>query len=147
MLVSQWALLGFVVWTLSLLIGTIGYTRVAAVMRRQARPNSFNAAVPHGSDRYQRCMRAHLNCVENLPVFGALVLLGGALGLDSGAFPIAALSVLPARVGQSLAHISSGSNRAVLVRFYFYTAQLLCFTVMIALLALRGFAAEPASAR
>ena len=27
------------------------------------------ADVPHGSDRYRRTMRAHLNCVENLPLF------------------------------------------------------------------------------
>jgi hypothetical protein len=65
MLLSYWALLGFVVWTLVLLVAGIGVPRVSAVLSGRARPNSFNPAVPHGSDAYQRRMRAHLNCVEN----------------------------------------------------------------------------------
>jgi uncharacterized MAPEG superfamily protein len=140
MLLSQWALLGFAVWTLLLLASTVGYTRVSSVLRGEARPNSFNAAVPHGSERYQRCMRAHMNCVENLPVFATLVLLGSSLGVTSAAFQIAASLVLPARLGQSIAHISSGSSRAVLARFYLYTAQQLCFLVMTGALVLRGMA-------
>jgi len=138
MLLSQWALLGFVAWTILLLVSTIGYTRVSAVLRRQARPNSFNAAVPHGSERYQRCMRAHLNCIENLPIFAALVLLASAVGLSSQLFELAALAVLPARVRQSIAHVSSGSNRAVLIRFYFYSVQQIGFLLMVALLALHA---------
>ena len=140
MLPSQWALLGFAVWTMLLLVCTVGYTRVSAVLRGQARPNSFNAAVPHGSERYQRCMRAHMNCVENLPIFATLVLLGSSLGVSSVAFQAAALAVLPARLGQSLCHISSGSSRAVLARFYLYTTQQLCFLIMTGLLVLRGIA-------
>jgi len=135
MQLSQWALLGFAVWTVVLLMSTIGSTRVTAVLRREARPNSFNAAVPHGSELYQRCMRAHLNCVENLPIFASLVLLGASLGVTSAWFQVAAAGVLPARVGQSLAHIASGRDRAVLVRFYFYSVQLLCFLAMAAVLA------------
>jgi len=138
MLLSQWALLGFVAWTILLLVSTIGYTRVSAVLRRQARPNSFNAAVLHGSERYQRCMRAHLNCIENLPIFAALVLLASAVGLSNQPFEVAALAVLPARVGQSIAHVSSGSNRAVLIRFYFYSAQLVAFLIMLVLLVLHA---------
>jgi uncharacterized MAPEG superfamily protein len=138
MLLSQWALLGFAVWTILLLVCTVGYTRVSAVLRGEARPNSFNAAVPHGSDRYQRCMRAHMNCVENLPIFATLVLLGGSLGVTSAAFQLAAIAVLPARLGQSVAHISSGGSRAVLARFYLYTTQQLCFLIMTVVLVLRG---------
>jgi uncharacterized MAPEG superfamily protein len=123
---------------MGLLVCTIGYTRVSKVMRREARPNAFNAAVPHGSELYQRCMRAHLNCIENLPIFGALVWLGSATGVTGSLFQIAALLVLPARVGQSIAHISSGRNRAVLIRFYFYCAQLLCFAVLAALVIARA---------
>lgn len=130
MALSHWSLLGFVCWTLLLLIGTVGYTRVSAVMRGQARPNAFNAALPHGSDGYQRCMRAHLNCIENLPIFAALVLLGSSQATGQW-FEVAALIVLPARVGQSVTHVSSGRNRAVLIRFCFYCVQLLCFGLMI----------------
>ena len=130
MLLSQWALLGFAMWTVLLVLVTIGAPRLTAIARKQARPNSFNAAVPHGSDRYQRSMRAHANCVENLPVFAALVLLGGSLGLQGTVFQLAAFCVLPARVLQSVAHISSGRNRAILARFAFFSVQLVCYIVM-----------------
>lgn len=139
---SYWALIGFVVWTLLLLVGGIGVTRLSAIRRREARPNSFNPSVPHGSEGYQRRMRAHLNCVENLPIFAALVLLGGALGVPGPLFQQAAFAVLPARVGQSIAHMASGRNRAVLVRFAFYCVQLLCFAVMLCLLVARGLELE-----
>ena len=131
---SQWALLGFATWTLLLLIGTIGLPRISAVIRRQARPNSFTPALPHGSERYQRIMRAHMNCVENQPVFAALVLLGAELQVQSSWFQTAALLVLPARVAQSVVHVASGSNRAVLVRFSFFNVQLVCFALMVILL-------------
>jgi uncharacterized MAPEG superfamily protein len=135
---SHWALLGFTAWTLLLLVGTIGVQRVSAVLRKQARANDFNAAVPHGSERYQRCMRAHMNCVENLPVFASLVLLGSVISVPGELFQLLSLIVLPARVLQSLAHIASGRNRAVLVRFAFFTVQLCCFGLMIVLLVARG---------
>lgn len=114
-----------------LLLGPIGATRISAILKKEARPNQFNPTLPHGSERYQRSMRAHMNCVENLPVFGALVLLGAQLRLDSAWFQGAALIVLPARIGQSIAHLASGRNTAVLVRFAFFSIQLLCYAVMI----------------
>jgi uncharacterized MAPEG superfamily protein len=144
MLLSYWALLGFVAWTLLLLVLGIGVTRVRQVLRHEARANSFNPQVPHGTEAYQRRMRAHLNCVENLPIFAALVLLGGLLGVSGAVFQAAAFAVLPMRMGQSVAHIASGRNRAVLVRFGFFSAQLVCFAIMLVLLALRGLALQEA---
>lgn len=143
MLLSYWALLGFVAWTLLLLVFGIGVTRVGQVMRREARANSFNPQVPHGTESYQRQMRAHLNCIENLPIFAALVLLGATLGVSGSAFQAVAFAVLPLRVGQSVAHIASGRNRAVLVRFTFFSGQLVCFAIMIVLLAMRGLELAP----
>lgn len=130
MLLSQWALLGFAMWTVLLVVVTIGAPRLTAIARQEAKPSSFNAAVPHGSERYQRSMRAHANCVENLPVFAALVLLGGSLGVQGTTFELAAFCVLPARILQSVAHISSGRNRAISARFGFFSVQLLCFLIM-----------------
>jgi hypothetical protein len=138
MLLSQWALLGFVIWTMLLVVGGIGVTRISLVMTRQARANSFNPSVPHGSERYQRSMRAHVNCVENLPIFAALVLLGSVLAVPGTLFQMAAFVVLPARVLQSLVHVASNRNRAVLARFAFFSIQLICFGVMAALLVARG---------
>jgi uncharacterized MAPEG superfamily protein len=109
---------------------TIGLPRVSAIVRRQARPTSFNAAVPHGSERYQRSMRAHANCVENLPVFAALVLLGSARAVPGDLFQLAAFAVLPARILQTVAHIWSGRSRAVLARFVFFCVQLVGFAIL-----------------
>jgi uncharacterized MAPEG superfamily protein len=138
MLLSHWALLGFATWTLGLVLFTIGVPRIAAILKKQARPNSFDPSVPHGSERYRRCMRAHANCVENLPVFASLVLLGSALGVAGSLFQLAAFAVLPARILQSVAHIASGRNRAVLARFVFFVVQLSCFALLIALLIAHG---------
>jgi uncharacterized MAPEG superfamily protein len=130
-----WSLLGFVVWTLIVLVLGIGMPRIHAVLTRRAPPKSFLADVPHGSERYRRTMRAHLNCVENLPLYAALVLMGRVIELENATFDLLAALVLPARVLQSVTHISSGSNRAVLFRFYFFFAQLACFVGMAYLIA------------
>ncbi len=131
---SYWSLLGFVVWTLALVVLGIGIPRLTAIQRQEARPNSFVANVPHGSERYQRTLRAHMNCVENLPVFFVLVWLGAELHVPGSLFQIAAMLVLPARILQSSAHIVSGRNRAVLFRFAFYLVQLACFGVLTAMI-------------
>jgi uncharacterized MAPEG superfamily protein len=138
MLLSHWALIGFVAWTLLLVVVAIGGSRISQVVKRQARPNSFNPAVPHGSERYQRSMRAHMNCVENLPIFASLVLLGSTLAVPGTLFQTVAFTVLPARVLQSLVHIASGRSRAALGRFVFFSVQLVCFAVMLALLIAHG---------
>jgi len=138
MLLAHWSLLGFVAWTMLLVVCGIGTPRITAVLRKQARANSFNAAVPHGSERYQRTMRAHANCVENLPIFAALVLLGSVVGVPGWQFQAAAIIVLPARVLQTVVHVASGRNRAVLARFVFFTVQLVCFFVMTVQLALHA---------
>lgn len=46
----------------------------------------------------QRLMKAHRNAVENLVVFGALVLLADAAGLEGGAVATAAIVYFWARV-------------------------------------------------
>lgn len=132
---SLWSLLGFVLWTIAVLIAGIGLPRLSAIATRRAAPSSFVADVPHGSERYRRAMRAHMNCVENLPLFASLVLIGKVIEIDSPAFEWLAVLVLPARMAQSVIHVASGSNRAVIARFSFFCVQLGCFVAMAALLA------------
>lgn len=138
LLLSHWALLGFASWTILLVFFTIGLPRLSAVLSKRARPSSFDPSVPHGSERYRRCLRAHANCVENLPVFASLVLLGSVLEVPGASFQLLAFAVLPARVVQSVAHIASGSDRAVLVRFSAFCAQFACFAALIGLLVAHG---------
>lgn len=135
MTVPLWCLLGFAAWSLLLVSFGIGAWRVAQVLVGGAKPNAFPADVPHGPDWYRRLIRAHANCVENLPVFGAVVLVGHVTGLTDGTFATLAQVYLGARVLQSLTHISSGRSLVVNIRFTFFLVQLACVGWMMVLVA------------
>jgi uncharacterized MAPEG superfamily protein len=120
-----WCLSGFVAWTVTLLSG-IGIARVAAVVRGEKQANEFPSGVPHGGDGYWRLNRAHLNCVENLPLFAAVVLVATVAGVKAPLLDTLARVYLGARIGQSLAHVSSGGVLAVNVRFTFFLVQVGC---------------------
>ena len=120
-----WCLLGFVLWTLILLLA-LGAVRVGKVVRGQAKANDFPSGVPHGSDAYWRLNRAHSNCLENLPIFASVVLVATIAGVHTPGLDTAARVFLGARVGQSLVHVSSGSAVAVNVRFAFFIVQICC---------------------
>lgn len=121
------SLLGFVVWTLLLVFALITWRSVDA-LRGHRRLDEFPAGVPHGTDAYWRLNRAHLNCVENLPLFATVVLVAHLRGAS---IDLLAVSCLGARVGQTLTHVTSGKPAAVLVRALFYTAQLLLLVGMV----------------
>lgn len=131
MTLPLWALVGFATWTLGLVVAGVGAYRVAQVLLGRARPNAFPADTPHGPDWYRRLMRAHANCVENLPIFAVLVVVGHLVGLRDGTFATLALTTLGARVGQTAAHLSSGRSLVVNIRFAFFVVQLVCFGAMI----------------
>jgi uncharacterized membrane protein YecN with MAPEG domain len=124
------ALLGYVVWDLALVV-CILLARGGVILRGEKKINEFPSGVPHGGDRYWRLNRAHANVVENLPVVGALVLIGTAAHVHTPLYLTAPLVALGARVVQTVAHVSSGSAAAVSVRFTGFAAQLVCFAVMI----------------
>lgn len=129
------ALLGFAAWTLLIVIVGVGGPRVSAVLAGKAKANAFPADQPHGSERYRRTMRAHANCVENLPIFGAVVLTAAVAGVASPLIDLLAMVYLGARVLQTLAHVSSGRPLVVNVRFAFFLAQVVCVVWMGALVA------------
>lgn len=73
-------------------------------------------------------MRAHANCIENLPLFTVVVFTLHASGIASAAADAMAGVALAARVCQSLVHISTvQTDRIVTVRFTFFFVQLACF--------------------
>jgi len=124
-----WCLMGFVGWTLLLLLA-LGVWRGALVLGQGAKAGDFLAGVPHGGARYWRLNRAHLNCTENLPLFASVVLIGAVIGADSPTLDRLASVFLLARVAQSSTHIASGSDFAVNVRFSFFLVQLACLIWM-----------------
>lgn len=123
-------LFGFILWTVALLL-LIGAARVSQTLAGKARPSDFTPGIPHGGDRYWRLNRAHLNCLENLPLFSAVVLTGAVIGADAPWLDRFAELYLLARIGQSVTHISSGSDRAIQIRFAFFGVQLACLIGMI----------------
>ena len=129
-----WMLLGFAAWTILLLTFTIGVYRWALIFSGRAPINGFRADAPEGADWYKRSMRAHAHCVENLPVFAAVVLALHASGTDGVVVDFASIAILVARVAQSLVHVSVRQTSAVVaVRFSFLLVQLTCFFVLIAM--------------
>lgn len=82
-------------------------------------------------------MRAHANCVENLPVFGALVLTLYASGIRDSLVDGIAVGVLVARVIQSLIHVCFvQTNVVVSLRFTFFFFQLIGY-LWLALIVMR----------
>jgi uncharacterized MAPEG superfamily protein len=136
MSIPVWAVLAFATWTIAILIVGVGIYRWALILGGQAELKSFPGDEPHGSPLYRRVVRAHANCVENLPVFAAIVFGAQAAGLQSATFDVLSAVVVGARVGQTSAHLSSGSNAAIAVRFSFLSVQLAAFMWMGALVVL-----------
>ena len=131
-----WMLLGFAVWTLAVLIAGVGVRRWSHILTGRAALTDFPADAPHGSAAYRRAMRAHANCVENLPVFAALVLIAEVARLAPPQLGALAAAVLCARVGQSLTHmLLPETSAAVAVRFAFFAVQVLAMLAMAALIA------------
>lgn len=123
-------LLLFASWAIVLVL-TLGAVRVARVLSGKQAANSFTSGVPHGGDRYWRLNRAHLNCVENLPIFGAIVVAAALSGVHTTAISTAATAVIIARVVQSVIHVASNRNLAVNLRFTAFLVQLGGFAWMI----------------
>lgn len=129
-----WMLLGFATWTLLLLMGTVGVYRWARIIFSNAPVASFRSDRLEGTDWYQRGTRAHANCVENLPVFAAIVFVITAIGLQGGLVDTLCVVVLVARICQSMVHLSHPQTDAfVAVRFSFFSVQLACFLTLIAM--------------
>ncbi|EMY75965.1 MAPEG family protein [Leptospira weilii serovar Ranarum str. ICFT] len=124
------ALLGFVFWTLLLGLCVVGI-RSFKVLTGTNKSNEFPAGIKHGSEFYWRLNRAHLNCIENLPIFAVLVLIAAFAGVLDETFELAAKIVLGARIFQTLAHLSSGSVLAVNARFTGFIVQYGSFTYLL----------------
>lgn len=121
-------LVGFAVWTVLLLLATVGVYRWSRILTGRVAIRNFRADQIEGADWYKRAMRAHANCVENLPVFGAIV-FGLYVGNVTGALVNAlTVAVLVARIMQSMVHVCFVQTNAVAsVRFGFFFVQIVSF--------------------
>jgi len=135
MTIPLWSLLGFAAWTLLLLVFTVGGYRWSRILTARAQLSDFPADAAGGEAWYQRATRAHANCIENLPVFGAVVLALQASGVGGTFVDSLSLSVLAARILQSLVHVSFVQNNVVIGwRFTLFSVQAASFLVLMALI-------------
>jgi uncharacterized MAPEG superfamily protein len=126
-----WVLLGFAGWTLIILLLSVGVYRWSRILLGRQGIRSFSADGSGGADWYKRATRAHANCIENLPVYGAIVLVAQVAQVDDGLLDALACTLLGARLVQSIVHIAFvQTDRAVSVRFSFFFVQFLCMAWM-----------------
>jgi len=131
-------LLGFAAWTLLLLMATVGIYRWSRILTGIAPIASFRTDQLEGAGWYQRGTRAHVNCIENLPVFGAIVIALNAAHVGGGVVDALAIAILASRIVQSLVHTCCvQTNTMVSIRFSFYSVQLISFIWLIAIIALK----------
>jgi uncharacterized MAPEG superfamily protein len=135
MTLPVWMLVGFAAWTILLLVATVGVYRWSRILTGRVPIRNFRADQIEGADWYKRAMRAHANCVENLPVFGAIV-FGLHVGNVSGVLVnTLSVAVLVARILQSLVHVCFDQTNAVTsVRFGFFAVQIASFLGLIGIL-------------
>lgn len=124
------ALLGFTGWTLALVLTVFAY-RLALVLSMKKPANSWpRGAVADDPGLVTRISHAHLNCLESLPVFAAIVLSASVLGKLSVTDPVA-MFVLYARIAQSATHMVGVTHWLVFTRASFWSIQALLCAYMI----------------
>jgi uncharacterized MAPEG superfamily protein len=129
------SLLGFTLWTIILLLATVGVYRWRRIIAGTVPIGRFVSGDDLGDEWYGRAMRAHANCIENLPVFIALIVAAGWENMSSPLFDWMAALILAARIAQSLIHVCFiQTNRVASFRFLFYLIQVLTFLAMTGLL-------------
>jgi uncharacterized MAPEG superfamily protein len=116
------ALLGFLTWTLALLVLMEGI-RSRLVLTRAVPANGFSPDIAGLSPFMRRLARAHANCLEGLPLFGGFMLLAVVAGKSQVTDPLA-LPLLAARIVQSIIHLASTSPFAVTARFTAFAVQM-----------------------
>jgi len=116
------ALLGFIGWTLFLLV-LMESVRSKMVLFKEIAANGFDPVNSSLSPFMQRLARAHANCIEGLPVYGGLMLVA-LITSNAAITDKLAYIFLSARVIQSLIHLTSLSSPAVTLRFAAFAVQM-----------------------
>jgi uncharacterized MAPEG superfamily protein len=127
MTIPLWTLLGFAVWTLLLLIAGVGVIRWSHILKGDMSLNEYWKALERGSPLYKRVVRVHANCVENLPIYTAIVVVLTAAHLTSATIDKLAITFFAARLIQSTIHFCFRQTTLwITLRFCFFTLQIIC---------------------
>ncbi|SEQ03324.1 Uncharacterized conserved protein, MAPEG superfamily [Solimonas aquatica] len=123
------ALIGFTAWTLALVALAVTW-RVIEVLRGKPANSWTRGAAIESPGLVKRAEHAHLNCLENLPIFAAIVLGAQLLG-KMALVDAVACWILYARIAQSVVHLISTHPLLVLVRATFFGVQIALFAYLL----------------
>ena len=138
MTIPVWMLLGFATWTALLLLFTIGIYRWSRIFSGRVAIRDFPADAAGGEEWYRRATRAHANCIENLPVFGAIVFALHVGNVTGSLVDGLSVIILVARIFQSTVHVSFVHTNAVASwRFGFFFVQFIAFFWLIGIIVTR----------
>lgn len=122
------ALLWFAAWTLFLIVLVLIYRSGKILGGTPANAWTRGQAI-EDPPVVKRIADAHLNCLENLPIFAVLVLVAASQGKTALLIPLAGY-VLYARLLQSITHIIGTRPLLVTVRATFWIIQIILFAWM-----------------
>jgi uncharacterized MAPEG superfamily protein len=121
----------FAAWTVVLLSGTVGYFRWSRILTGRATIREWRPDEDQGTDWYRRAMRVHANCLENLPLYTAVVLALLVAKASSPWLDVLAVILLVSRIAQSTLHIGPKQTELVAgARFGCYAIQVVCMIIM-----------------
>jgi len=124
------AMLLYAAWMPLLTIVYAGY-RIPLVLTMTKRADAWTRGNTTDDPAFiVRAHHAHLNCVENFPVFAAVV-IAAALMRKSPIVDQYAAIVLYARIGQSVVHMIGTSFALVLIRATLFLVQIVLILYMI----------------
>ena len=116
------AVLLYIVWTLLLALMYATY-RVPIALLGKKSINHWERGLPSDDPAVLvRAKGAHLNCMENFPLFAAVVCVAALMGKSPVVDALAGY-VLYARIGQGVAHLIGTSFVLILIRATFFLAQ------------------------
>ena len=116
------ALLIYIVWTLILALSYATYRLPLVLTGKKAANHWERGNAVDDPAILVRAKAAHLNCLENLPLFAALVLVAAATSQSDTVNAVAGF-IVAARIGQSLVNLIGTSFPLVFVRASLFLAQ------------------------
>ncbi len=122
------ALLWFAAWTLFLVVLVLLYRGPKILGGTPANAWTRGGGMEDPAI-IKRISDAHLNCLENLPIFAVLVLAAASLDKTAVIGSLAAY-VLYARVAQSVTHMIGTQPLLVMLRAAFWVIQIVLFVLM-----------------
>ena len=98
MSIPLWVLLGYAAWRLLTLFATVGFYRWSHILTGRTSITEWRADEVQGNEWYRRAVRAHQNCLENLPIYTAIAVVLVATRITSPILDGLAITILVARV-------------------------------------------------